>query len=93
MTPAVTLEQKNRAMASPLSVQPVLSNKDGLRMNRRSRLAESHRESSPGEKKILRLSRIHHVQGKEKELKFIFLFLVFALFIFSRDYFMCKCAP
>lgn len=41
-TPAVTAEQKNRAMASPISVQSVQSNKEGLRMNRRSRLAESH---------------------------------------------------
>lgn len=45
------------------------------------------------EKKVLRLSRIHHVQGEENELKFLLLFLVLALFVFSNDYFLCSIAP
>lgn len=36
VTPAVTWEQKKRAVPSPLSMPLVLSNKDGVRMNRRS---------------------------------------------------------
>lgn len=82
MTPAVTLEQKNRAMASPLSVQPVLSNKDGLRMNRRSRLAESHRESSPGEKKNTEAFTYTSCAGGGKRAKVYFSFLSFCFIYF-----------
>lgn len=35
MTPAVAVEQKKQAVASPLSTPSDLSNKDGVRMNRR----------------------------------------------------------
>lgn len=47
MTPAVTLEQKKQAVASPLSTPSLLYNKDGVRMNRRCRSTEDHFESRP----------------------------------------------
>lgn len=47
VTPAVALEQKKQAVASPLSTPSLLSNKDGVRLNRRSGRQKATFESRP----------------------------------------------
>lgn len=86
MTPAVTLEQKKQAVASPLSTLSLLSNKDGVRLHRRSGRQKATFESRPWRRNMAGTYRgcqippgLKLFMHKQNNIKYVFFIMFFYL--------------